>query len=182
MPAPGEEPAVAEKLCDGQETRAELAERLRIVRPELRPEDFVRVAVWVPRRDTSEIAGVLRVTLLGPEEGDEGKPSSRDYFRSLLEPDERTWCTVFSRDIEEIEIPAGPTLFVREIMTRHKPPESEEDETVTDDTSYVVFPPGSQDALNFSFQTSALELGAEMVADAAWMMDTLEVTLGEPLS
>lgn len=180
MPDVGDERAVAEQLCDPERICAELAARLQQVRPELHVDEFARTAVWVPNRDSSDIGGTLQVGLMGPDAGDEGKESSREYFRSLIEPDQRTWCTVFSRSIDEVDIPAGPALLVREVITRHEPPESEREEIVTDSTIYIVFPPDSTDMLELTFKTPALELGDDMAAEAAWIVQTLEVTLGEP--
>jgi hypothetical protein len=167
---------VAERMCDGQENRALLGARLHRAHPKLISEPRQELGVWVPDRKIPEVAGVLMVDLVL---GDEGHEASRDYYRSRIDPDQRTGLTVFSRAVEDVELPAGPALLVRELVVQHQPPESGEDEIVEEYTSYTVFPPGCIDALELTFWTPSLELGDDMAADAAAIVDTLTVTRGD---
>lgn len=168
---------VAGRLCDGEENRALLGARLQRAHPKLVSEPSQELGVWVPNRDVPEVVGVLLVDLVL---GDEGYEASRDFYRSVIDADRRTGCTVYSRTVEDVEVPAGPALLVREVLVQHQPPGSGEDEIVEERTIYAVFPPGCTDALELMFWTPSLELGDDMAADAAAIVDTLTVTVGEP--
>ncbi len=171
----GWERQVADQLCEGGDNRVLLESRLHRGHPMLISEPHQELGVWVPRRDVPEVVGVLLVDLVL---GDEGHELRRDFYRGLIDPDPRTWCTVLSRHIEDVEVSAGPALLVREVIVQHQPPGSGEDEIVEEHAIYTVFPPGCTDALELMFWTSALEFGDYMVADAAAIVDTVTVTLG----
>jgi hypothetical protein len=51
---------------------------------------------------------------------------------------------------------------------------------VTERVGYIVFPPGSSDALQLTFATDALDLADAMAEDAYTMVASLNVLLGEP--
>lgn len=172
----GWEREVAEELCDGQYNRAVLEYRLQCTHPDLMVERHNGLGVWVPSRNLPDIGGFL---VIDARLGDEGHELRREEYRSLIDPDQRDWCTVFSRHIEEVELPAGPALVVREVLSQNQAPGSEEDEVVEEHTIYTVFPPGCTDALELMFWTPSLELGDEMAADAAATMETVSVALGD---
>lgn len=172
----GWERRVADQLCEGENNRVLLESRLNRGHPLLISEPRQGLGVWVPRRDVPEVAGALLVDLVL---GDTGHELSRGFYRSLIDPDQRTWCTVLSRTIEDIQVSAGPALLVREVIVQHQPLGSGEDEIVEEHAMYTVFPPGCIDALELMFWTPTLELGDDMAADAAAIVDTLTVTLGD---
>lgn len=171
----GWEREVAARLADGQDNQAEAAARLRSALSDMITDDTKAAAIWKPRRDTPLLGGGMLVRGMMPEPGAE---LTRESTRAMLEPDLRTGITVFSRSIDDVDVPAGPALLVREVTAVHQPPDSEHEEIVGDSTKYFIFPPGCTDAMQMVFTTPALELGDELAADAAAIVDTLEVTLG----
>lgn len=170
----GWERTVAGALCDGDENREVLEYRLRVAHPNLISDSHQHVAVWVPDRSVPEVAGVVFVDLVLP---DPGRGLDREYYRGLIDPDQRTWCTVFSRTVEDVELPAGPALLVREVIAQREPVGSDEAEMAEEHTIYTVFPAGCSDALELMFWTPSLHLGADLAANAAAIMDTLSVVL-----
>lgn len=174
----GWERRVAELLCDGQENRALLEYRLNAAHPNLTVETHQDLGVWVPDRQVPEVAAVVLVDLVVD---DDGLGLNRSYYRSLLEPDQRTWCTVFSRHIEEVELPVGPALLVREAIAQRESPSLGEPEMVEEHTIYTVFPTGCSQALELMFWTPSLELGPDLAEDAARIVATLTVSLEGPV-
>jgi hypothetical protein len=112
-------------LCDGEEKRAILAKQLYEVRPALSLDAYAAVAVWVPDRDNPEPQGVLQTLTVVPDEGEEGTECSRERFRGIIEtPSPRV--TVYSRSIDEVDVPAGPALVLRSVTARSDDPREEE--------------------------------------------------------
>lgn len=173
----GWERDVAAQLADGGDNQTEMAVRLRSAHCDIVTDDTKRAAVWKPKRDTPLLGGCMLIKMMLPDPGVE---LTRAYCRCGLEPDQRTGVTVFSRSIEDVEVPAGPALLVREVKTVHQPPGSQYEEIISDDTKYFIFPPGCTDAMQLVFTTPALELGDDLAADAAAIVESLEVTLGPP--
>lgn len=173
---PGWAQAAATLLCDGESAKAALAARLEGTHPELIADPHLLLGVWVPDRSVPDIAGLMTVDWVLP---DEGRPLDRDYYRSLVDPDRRSGHTVFDRYVDEVDVPAGPTLRVREVIARrgsHWFPWRKE---LQENVIYTVFPPGCSDALELTFVAFALERGEELAADAVAVLDTLRVTLEE---
>ncbi|MDQ4020050.1 MAG: hypothetical protein M3257_00060 [Actinomycetota bacterium] len=161
-------------LADADDVRAELAAILEQARPELLTEPLLALAVWVPDRSVSAVTGLLTVDWIEP---DEGRALTRDYYRSLIDPDRRRGHTAFGRAVDDVEVPAGPALLVQEVISRPDrssfPARSKPQENVI----YTVFPPGCREAIELTFATPALHLGDALAADAATVVETLRVNL-----
>jgi hypothetical protein len=178
---PGWAQKAAALLCDGepaQAAQAALAARLERTHPELITDLHLLLGVWVPDRSVPDLAGVMTVDWVLP---DEGQLLDRRYYRSLIDPDRRRGHIVFSRQVDEVDVPAGPALLVREVIARRASPWLPWRRTLQENVIYTVFPPGCSDALELTFITFALDRGEDLTADAATMLETLRIVLGEPL-
>ena len=173
---PGWAQDAAALLCDSDAARAALTARLERTHPELITDLHLLLGVWVPDRSVPEVAGLMTVDWVLP---DEGRPLDRCYYRGLIDPDRRRGHTVFNRQVNEMEVPAGPALLVREVIARRDSPWLPWRKTLQENVIYTVFPPGCSDALELTFVTFALDRGEELAADAATILDTLHVTLEE---
>jgi hypothetical protein len=167
---------VAALLCDGDSTQAALAVRLARTHPELIAEPHLLLGVWVPDRSAPDVAGLMTVDWVLP---DEDRPLGRSYYRGLIEPDRRVGHTVFDRHVDEVDVPAGPALLVREVIARPDSRWFPWRKALQENVIYTVFPPGCSDALELTFVAFALEHGEELAADAVAVLDTLRVTLEE---
>lgn len=168
--------AVAGKLCEGERTQKKLAERLfRGHRDLLAGEPHQLLAVWVPRPAVPSVEGFLAVDWMLP---DEGHRLTRDYYRSLVEPGIRVGVQTYGRILEELELPAGPTLLAQEVIGRGGGILRRQ--TLQQNSIYTVFPPGCSDALQVTFATMDLSLGDVMATDAVGAMETLRIILEEP--
>ncbi|MBV9013136.1 MAG: hypothetical protein JO272_14005 [Pseudonocardiales bacterium] len=174
---PGWTQDTAALLCDGEAVRVTLAAKLERTHPELIADLHLLLGAWVPDRSVPDIAGLMTVDWVLP---DEGRPLDRCYYRGLIDPDRRSGHTVFNRQVDEVEVPAGPALLVREVIARRDSPWFPWRKTLQENVIYTVFPPGCSDALELTFVTFALDRGEELAADAAAVLDTLRVTLEEP--
>ncbi len=171
---PGWAQDTAMLLCDGQEPQDALAARLERIHPELIADPHLLLAVWVPDRAIPEVAGLMTVDWVMP---DDGRPLDRASYRGLIDPDRRTGHQVFGRHVDEIEVPAGPALMVREIIARPDSRWYSWRKTLQENVIYTVFPPSCSDALELTFLTFAIDRGDELAVDAAAVLDTLRVTL-----
>lgn len=169
-------PEAAALLCDSEAAQAVLATRLERTRSKLIADPHLLLGVWVPDRSVPDVAGFMTVDWVLP---DEGRLLDRSYYRSLLEPDRRSGHTAFSRHVDEVEIPAGPALLVREVIARRHSDWLPWRKTLQENVIYTVFPPGCSDALELTFVTFALERGEELAAEATTVLDSLRVTLEE---
>jgi hypothetical protein len=150
--------------------------KLERTHPELIADLHLLLGVWVPDRSVPEIAGLMTVDWVLP---DEGRLLDRCYYRGLIDPDRRRGHIVFNRRVDEVEVPAGPALLVREVIARRDSRWLPWRKTLQENVIYTVFPPGCSDALELTFVTFALDRGEELAADATAMLDTLHVTLEE---
>lgn len=170
----GWEAIAAERLCDGEDNRGLLADRLRETHPTLIEDPHQDLAVWVPDRETPQVAGVMLADLLASEPG---HPADREHYRALIDPDPRTWCVVYSQSIEDVDLAAGPALLVREVISKRGSMEPGDGEMLEEHVIYTVFPASCSQALQLTFWSPALELGEILAEDAAAMAETLSITL-----
>ncbi len=119
IPAVGSDPDwtrdVAELLCDGTSAQVALAAKLAENHAALIEEPHLILGVWVPDRAIPDVAGLMFVDWVVPAEG---LPVNRETYRALIDPDRRTDHVTFSRHVEELDIPAGEALLVREVIAR----------------------------------------------------------------
>lgn len=173
---PGWAQDAAASLCDSESAQAALAARLVRTHPELIADPHLLLGVWVPDRSIPDVAGLMTVDWVLP---DEDRPLDRSYYRGLIEPDRRIGHTVFDRYVDEVEVPAGPALLVREVIARPDSRWFPWRKALQQNVIYTVFPPGCSDALELIFVAFALERSEELAADAVAVLDTLRVTLEE---
>jgi hypothetical protein len=169
---PGWEKDVADLLCDTEQTQAALAALLKATHADLIADTHLLVAVWVPDRSVSEIVGLMTVDWILPEEGQLLDISS---YRDLVDSDPRRGLQALDRHIDEVEIPAGEALLVREVIARSDSRSFPQRTALQENVIYTVFPPGCSEALELTFSTFVLELAA----DAAAVLDSLHVRLAE---
>ncbi len=168
---------VARTLSDGEMVQKTLATILRANHEDLIgvPKSHVIVGVWVPDRVTGEICGTLDVDLILPDP--DGRQTSREEFRALIDPDSRTGIDVYARHLDDLDLPAGPTLLVREIIgVPIGGPGSER--ALQQNVIYNVFPPGCADSLQLTASTTDLHLGEVMEAGLERGARSLQVHLG----
>ena len=110
---PGWGQDAAALLCDGAAAQAALAAKLERTHTELIADLHLLLGVWVPDRSVPDVAGLMTVDWVL---SDEGQPLDRSCYHSLVEPDRRSGHTVFGRHVDEVEVPAGPALLVREVI------------------------------------------------------------------
>ncbi len=163
-------------LCDGEDVRSALADRLEASHPLLVDGPHLTVAVWVPDRSVPDVAGLTTVGWTVP---DGPQPLTRDYYRSLIDPDRPSRHPVLGRAVDDVEVPAGPALLVQEVISRPDESSVLARSTPQQNVIYTVFPPGCPNALELTFATPVLRLGDALAADAAAMVETLRVSLGE---
>lgn len=173
---PGWARDAAALLCDGEAAQAVLATRLERTHHELIADPHLQLGVWVPDRAAPAVAGLMTVDWVVP---DEGQALDRTSYRALIDPDRRSGHAVFGRHIDEVEVPAGAALLVREVIARRDSSWFPWRKALQENVIYTVFPPGCSDALELTFVTFSLELGDTLAADAAAVLDTLRVTLEE---
>lgn len=173
---PGWAREAAALLCDGAAAQAALAARLERTHPELIADPHLLLGVWVPERSVPDVAGLMTVDWVLP---DEGRLLDRASYRSLIDPDRRRGHTVFGRHVDEVEVPAGPALLVREVIARRDSRRFPWRKALQENVIYTVFPPGCSDALELTFVTFVLDRGEELAADATTVIDTLRITLEE---
>jgi len=168
---------VADELCDDEGLKKRLAFGLkRALSNLLGPKPHVLAAVWVPERSRGDAEGVLTVDWIGP---DPGARLDLPYYRRLVETTKRAGVEILEQKLEEVTLPAGPALRIRERTARSSGKLFSRRKDVYDCVMYTVFPPDSRDALTLTFSTDALNLGDAMVAEADAMVPSLNVLLGE---
>jgi len=143
-----------------------LTRQLTVMHSALTEQPHLAVAVWVPDPETGELCGALAVDHLIT---DEVPVLTREYYRSKVEPDTRSYVEMFHREIEELDVPAGPALRVNEIVCR------DEAQVIEEFVIYTVFPPQCTDAVELTFSTPNLHLAELLAADAAAIAETLVV-------
>lgn len=169
---------VAARLCDDEALQKRLAFGLMKAHGDLLgPKPHVLAAVWVPDRSIGDPQGMLTVDWIGP---DPGVRLDLPYYRRLVETTERTGVDILEQKMEEVTLPAGPALRIRERTARSAGKLFSRRKDVYECVMYTVFPHESRDALTLTFATDALDLGDAMAADADAMVPTLDVLLGEP--
>lgn len=112
---PGWAQDAAQLLCDGDPVQAALVSQLERTHPDLIADPHLLIAMWVPDRSVPEVAGLMTMDWVVP---DEGRPLDRTSYRDLIDPDRRSGHEIFDRHINEVEVPAGEALLVREVIAR----------------------------------------------------------------
>lgn len=169
---------VADLLADEGRAHKRLTKALRaghaaIIDP---PGSHMVIGVWVPDRSKGEICGMVFADVLDGDPPEHPVPT-REYYRSLVDPDHRTGITVFGRKLDELDLPAGPTLLAREIIGR---PLGLGRKLVQHNVIYTVFPPGCTQALQITASTTDMPLGETLEIDLEQAMPSLTVSLHEP--
>jgi hypothetical protein len=179
VPQEGDWPlAVADRLCDNAAAHKKLAIGLMAAHQDLiGPDPHVMVAVWVPDPTSGNAQGVLTVDWMLP---DPGTVLDRAYYRQSITRTPRPHLTVLEQHIDDLDLPAGPSVRERERVSRSSGRRFSRRETVFETVIYTVFPPGSTDALQLTFSTDALDLGDAMAEDADAALATLDILLGQP--
>jgi hypothetical protein len=172
---PGE---VAERLLDDDVLRQALATVLANLHLDLLgPDPHVMAAVWVPNRSRGYVEGMLTVDWIHP---DPGARLDLPHYRGLFERTKRTNLEVLAQRLDDVELPAGPALRIRERTSRWSGRLFSRKQEVTERVGYVVFPPSSSDALQLTLETNTLSLGEALAQDADTMVATLNILLGTP--
>lgn len=172
VPRPGDWPAeVAALLAEEGKARGRLTKALRKSHPDLLDPQGIRlvIGVWVPDREAGVVGGVVFADVLG---GDPETPASRAYYRSLVEPDRRTGLTVYGRQLEDVELPAGPTLVAREVISRRTGIRH----VLQHNVICTVFPPDSCQALQVTASTPNMALAESLEIEIEKAMATLTLT------
>jgi hypothetical protein len=97
-----------------------------------------------------------------------------------VESAKRAGVEILAQRMDEVTLPAGPALRIRERTARSSGKLFSRRKDVYECVMYTVFPPDSRDALTLTFATDALDLGDAMVEEADAMVPSLNVLLGEP--
>ncbi|MGH3826452.1 MAG: hypothetical protein ACRDQX_04655 [Pseudonocardiaceae bacterium] len=138
---PGWAQDAAALLSDGAQAQAALAARLERTHPELIADPHLLLGVWVPDRSVPDIAGLMTVDWVLP---DEGQPLTLASYRGLIDPDRRSGHTVFGRHLDEVVVPAGPALLVREVIARRDSRWFPWRKALQENVIYTVFPPAAR--------------------------------------
>lgn len=161
--------ALAEELAPRKARR--LRKAVRRLQQQLTTEPQQMIGVWVREPDSGEITGHVTLNWLLPGPGE---IVTRDYYRSLLEPDRRTGITVFARNIDDIDVPAGPALQIQEIVA--PAPRGAVEERL----KYVVFPPDCDEAISVEFVLHGMQAADDFTFEehALASLATLTITIG----
>jgi hypothetical protein len=169
---------VGRRLCDEETKAKRLAIGLAAAHTDLLGrEAHAMAAVWVPDRAAGQLEGVLTVDWVLP---DPGAALTRDYYRQLLAKAKRAGVEILAQRLDEVDLPAGPALRVRERTSRSTGRLFSRRQAVFECVLYTVLPPEISDALLLTFSTTALDLGDALAADADVSLPTLNVLLGDP--
>jgi hypothetical protein len=169
---------VANYLCDDEGLRRRLAVGLkRANRDLLGPDPPVLAAVWVPDRTVGDPQGMLTVDWAGP---DPGVRLDLPYYRGLVETTPRAGVEILEQKMDEVTLPAGPALRIRERTVRSSGKLFSRRKDVYECVIYTVFPPECRHSLVLTFATDAVDLGDKMVEQADAMVPSLNVLLGDP--
>jgi len=159
----------AEEVTTTEPARQRAASQLHDWAVELRRDNPAVAAVWVPDPEAGDVAAVMRIVLVV----DDG-PLTLQRYRDVIEPDQRHGVEVLGqREITEIDVPAGPTLCVKERVARGRLFRDVEEHVI-----YTVFPPDSDEALDVAFSTPYLSLAPQLIEDAELMVSSLRVEVG----
>lgn len=175
-PVPGWSRTGVGLLSNDERTRAELARTLERVRAKLMAQPHLEAWVWAPAQTRPKLAGTMTAARIVPPEG---QRLDREHYRALIEPEHRHEITVYGRHIDEVDLPVGPAVRVSEVIAQPRTSWSLHNDHVVQNLAYTVFPRGCSDALRLTFRTSVVELIEPLEADAARIVHTLTVGLGE---
>jgi hypothetical protein len=169
---------VAERLVDDPLVRQGLATMLATLHLDLLgPDPHVMAAVWVPDPARGYVDAVLTVDWML---ADPGAILDLPYYRALWERTKRPNLEVLAQHLEDVSLPAGPALRIRERTSHSSGRLFTRRRRVAERVIFTVFPPGSSDALQLIFETDALNLADAMAEDADAMVASLNVLLEEP--
>lgn len=169
---------VAEALADGADAQDRLVRTLLRRHDDLLGEQgaSMMAGVWVPERSTGKIAGQMYLDLIVPDSN--GRPATREYYRSLIDPDRRVGVETLERELVDLDLPAGAALRRREIIALpggrfHR------SRLIQENVIYTVFPPGCCDAVEFTCTSPQLHRGEALATDAANAVASLAIKLAE---
>lgn len=173
---PGWAQDAALRLCDGEQERADLATALERSHPDMVVNQPDAVWIWVPDREVPDWAGTMTMTWITP---DGTWRLDRETYREFIRSDNRPGMSVVECVTDDIELPAGNGLLIREMVERRESTLMPWRKALQENVTYAVFPAGSSDALQFLFATMALHLGDVLADEAAAVVQSLRVTLEE---
>lgn len=160
---------VAETLTDGAAAAQRCEQVLAVAQPGYVEQGHQAVFVWVADPADGTPTGVLAVQLLVHDAGD-GLARPEIFEASLPVAEDRP--EMLRHEVGRERLPAGEAVVVGALM---HDPRGDLEESVT----YVVFPDGSADALELAFATGDLHLADVLLEDAATIVGSLTVTLGD---
>jgi len=160
---------LAGELAPTPDLVPELVAHFKGVISEATADPHFGVALWIADRERPVAYALLVVDVVVP---DADLPfdveTLYDIARTSSAPDgiER-----LSRDVERVDLPAGPAVLQREIVAAE--PGGEIEERI----KYTVFPPKGAEALALAFAGPHLHLGERLEADARVIAESLQVGL-----
>lgn len=165
--APGWADAVVDEIGATGEDADALRHNLELVRERLRAGvPLLNAAVWIPEPRTAAVAGVMRLHLLVPAAPGEAY-SLEQRQAELAEPEPHT--EVARREQERTDLPIGPALVTRDLLTFSDGAGAQERIEV------AVVPQGCVEGLALEVLSQHLFLEDELLGDVLAMADRLQV-------
>lgn len=164
-PAAWRDDIVGEVGAVGEDADA-LRHNLELVRTRLRDgAPLLAAAVWIPEPRTAAIAGVMRLHLLVSPSEEEAYTLERREAE-LAEPEPAT--EIARREQERTEVPLGPALVTRDLLTFSDGGSAQERIEV------AVVPDGCAEGLALEVLSQHLFVEDELLADVLAMADRLQ--------
>jgi len=168
-PPAGYADRLAHELAPTPDLASELVLHFKGVVAELTADQHLGVALWIADPDRPVACAALVVDFVVPDEGVEFSADSLfDIARTSTAPDDTER---LSREVEKVDLPAGPAVVQREIIAAL--PGGEVEERI----KYTVFPPRATEALSLAFAGPHLHLGERLDAEARIIAESLMVGL-----
>jgi|GEM_PF-899980 len=163
---------IAEELAEPGPARATTARAVEIVNADsLRKGGIVaQNAIWVPRRSTGEVAGILDVTIIAAP----GGPSAPERHLSRSLRRDFGWTTrILEYAAQTSEVPAGRMTIEQVLLRRFGEREVQ---------AYLflnVYPPVAQEAASLVLNTVHLDLLGDLARHGRMIAESLRLTLGD---
>lgn len=159
--------ATAADLTTDVEAQERLLGELTRIQPTVAHEGLALLAAWVPDPIAGVIMGMMTAELMADAQG-----CPMAQFRAELRPEPVDGGSVLRFDVDEVELPAGPALLIDALG-------SDEAGDVHASVRFVCYPPGASEAVILTFDTTALHLSEELVADAWAVARSMVLELAE---
>lgn len=133
---------------------------------------FLTAAIWVPDPGSGEMAAfmVVEVVTLGTPEQ---LVTADDYARAVARRRRPRGVKVFSSDVSQTTVPAGPAVVELLVSAERRSPK------VTCEHTWSVFPPGTIYGIQLHFSTMHPALQGALVEQAASIASSLSLVLGD---